>query len=400
MDPKEVTQQHLDRIAAEAIDLSHRIHGEPELAFAEHEASQNVAEALAADGFTVQRGVADLPTALAATAGSGELTVGLFAEYDALPEVGHACGHNIIAAAAVTAARLLAPLADDLGVTVKVFGTPAEESGGGKILMLKRGAFEGVHAAMMVHPSPEDRVTAQTLAVAHLGVSYTGKTAHAGAAPEQGINAADAFTIAQVAIGLLRQHVTADSRIHGIITNGGEAPNIVPGHTAGRFYVRARTMDDLASLQRRVERCFEAGALATGAKLQISLESPPYSHFESDAGMESAYRQNAERLGRRFGSNGTLRGASTDMANVSLVIPTIHPGIGLDCGDAVNHQPEFAAWCAEPTGDRAVLDGALAMAWTVIDVATSDRERRRLLDTARVNDAQELAGQDEVAGGA
>jgi amidohydrolase len=391
MDPKEAAQQHLERIAAEAIDLSHRIHTEPELAFAEHKASQNVTEVLAADGFAVRRGVADLPTALAATTGSGELTVGLFAEYDALPEVGHACGHNIIAAAAVTAARLLAPLADELGVTVKVFGTPAEESGGGKILMLERGAFDGVHAAMMVHPSPEDRVTAQTLAVAHLAVSYTGKTAHAGAAPEQGINAADAFTVAQVAIGLLRQHITADSRIHGIITSGGEAPNIVPGHTSGRFYVRARTIDELASLQRRVERCFEAGALATGAELQISLESPPYSHFESDAGMESAYRQNAERLGRRFESSGTLRGASTDMANVSLVIPTIHPGIGLDCGDAVNHQPEFAAWCAEPTGDRAVLDGALAMAWTVIDIASSDRERRRLLDATSVGDAQQHA---------
>jgi amidohydrolase len=399
MDPKEAAQQYLRQISAEAIELSHRIHAEPELAFAEYKASQNVAEVLAVDGFAVQRGVAGLPTAVAATAGSGELAVGLFAEYDALPGVGHACGHNIIAAAAVTAARLLAPLADELGVTVKVFGTPAEESGGGKILMLERGAFEGVHAAMMVHPSPEDRVTAQTLAVADLSVSYTGKTAHASTAPEQGINAADAFTIAQVAIGLLRQHITADSRIHGIITNGGEAPNIVPGHTSGGFCVRSGTIDDLASLQRRVERCFEAGALATGAELQISLQSPPYSHFESDAGMESAYRQNAERLGRRFESDGTLRRASTDMANVSLVIPTIHPAIGLDCGDAVNHQPEFAAWCAEPTGDRAVLDGALAMAWTVIDIATSDRERRRLLGGTPVSDTQEHAGPDEVASG-
>jgi amidohydrolase len=379
MDPKAAVQQHLDEITADAIDLSHRIHDDPELGFAEHHASENVASVLAADGFAVEKGVADLPTALAATAGTGALTVGLFAEYDALPDIGHACGHNIIAASAVTAARLLAPLADDLGLTIKVFGTPAEESGGGKVLMLERGAFDGVHAAMMVHPSPQDRVTARTLAVSHLAVTYTGKTAHAGVAPERGINAADALTMAQVAIGLLRQHITADSRIHGIVTNGGEAPNIVPGHAEGRFYVRAATLPQLESLQRRVERCFEAGALATGAELSLRLESPPYSHFESDTRLGGLYQANAERLGRSFEPTSKMSGASTDMANVSLVIPTIHPSVGLDCGDAINHQPEFAAWCATPTGDRAVLDAALAMAWTAIDVASSEDERRRLI---------------------
>jgi len=388
MDPKAAAQRQLEGISAEAIDLSHRIHDDPELGFAEHHASENVATVLEAAGFAVETGVADLPTALAASAGSGELTVGLFAEYDALPGVGHACGHNVIAAAAVTAARLLAPLADDLGLTVKVFGTPAEEGGGGKVLMLERGAFDGVHAAMMVHPSPEDQATARALAVSHLAVTYTGTTAHAGVAPERGINAADAFTVAQVAIGLLRQHITADSRIHGIITNGGEAPNIVPGHTEGRFYVRAGTLPQLEDLQRRVERCFQAGALATGAELDISLESPPYSHFESDVRMASLYQSNAERLGRRFEPTTTnIFGGSTDMANVSLVIPTIHPTIALDCGEAINHQPEFAEWCAKPTADRAVLDGALAMAWTVIDIAIQNEERRRLLDGVRAIEA-------------
>jgi amidohydrolase len=383
LDAKAAAQEHLSRIADEAVNLSHQIHGQPELGFAEHEACRNVSAALTNDGFAVQTGVADLPTALAATSGSGELTVGLFAEYDALPEIGHACGHNIIAASAVTAARLLAPLADELGITVKVFGTPAEESGGGKILMLERGAFEGVHAAMMVHPSPQDRVTARTLAVAHLSVTFTGKTAHAGAAPERGINAADAFTVAQVAIGLLRQHISRSSRIHGIVTRGGEAPNIVPGKTTGRFYVRAATLDELADLRLRVERCFQAGALATGCELEINLESPAYSHFESDAPMGSCYSANAQALGRNFDAADELRGASTDMANVSLAIPTIHPSIGLDCGDAVNHQPEFTAWCAEPTGDQAVLDGALGMAWTVIDIARDEVQRRRLLSGVR-----------------
>jgi amidohydrolase len=378
-DLKEEAAQHLERIRPDALVLSHRIHAHPELGFAEHDASRWVAQALSSAGFSVQAGVGDLPTALAATAGTGELTVGLFAEYDALPEVGHACGHNIIAAAATTAGQLLAPLADQLGITVKLFGTPAEEAGGGKILMLDRGVFDGVHAAMMVHPAPTDRVKARTLAVAHLGVSYTGKTAHAAAAPEKGINAADAFTVAQVAIGLLRQHISPASRIHGIITRGGEAPNVVPGLTEGRFYVRTETLEELADLRRRVEQCFQAGALATGCELDITPESPPYSEFDSDPAFEAFYQANAEKLGRSFGQAERSGTASTDMANVSLVIPTIHPSIGLDCGTAVNHQPEFAAWCAEPTGDQAVLDGALAMAWTVIDIATSAEQRRRLL---------------------
>ncbi|HZR48238.1 MAG TPA: M20 family metallopeptidase [Streptosporangiaceae bacterium] len=383
MDVKEAVARHLERIEPDAIALSHRIHGQPELGFAEHSASQWVTEALSRAGFSVTTGVAGLPTALAATTGSGDLTIGLFAEYDALPEIGHACGHNIIAAAAVTAGRLLAPLADDLGITVKVFGTPAEEGGGGKILMLDRGVFDGVHAAMMVHPAPEEQLTARTLAVAHLRVRYTGKTAHASAAPERGVNAADAFTVAQVAIGLLRQHIDPASRIHGVITRGGEAPNVVPGLTEGRFYVRSATLADLADLQRRVELCFEAGALATGCELSIEPESPPYSEFDSDGELETFYRANAETLGRRFPLEASTGPGSTDMANVSLAMPAIHPSIGLDCGAAVNHQPEFAAWCAEPTGDRAVLDAALAMAWTVIDVATSEDQRRRLLSLAQ-----------------
>lgn len=380
---KETAARHLEEIRRDALALSHRIHAHPELGFAEHDASRWVAQALSDAGFNVQPGVGDLPTALAATAGDGELTVGLFAEYDALPEMGHACGHNIIAAAAVTAGQLLAPLAGQLGLTVKVFGTPAEEAGGGKILMLDHGVFDGVHAAMMVHPSPQDQARARTLAVAHLGVSYTGKTAHAAAAPEQGVNAADAFTVAQVAIGLLRQHISPASRVHGIITRGGEAPNVVPGRTEGRFYVRTETLKELDELRPRVERCFQAGALATGCELDIVLESPPYSEFDSDRAMEALYQRNAERLGRSF-SDGDQSGiASTDMANVSLAIPTIHPSIGLDCGTAVNHQPEFAAWCAQPTGDQAVLDGALAMAWTVIDIATSQEQRQRLLSRDR-----------------
>lgn len=379
MDHKSAARAHLDRIEPEALELSHRIHANPELGFAEHRSSQLVADTLAADGFAVQRGVADLPTALEASFGSGELVVGLFAEYDALPAIGHACGHNIIASCAVTAARLLAPMAADLGLTVKVFGTPAEEGGGGKAIMLERRVFDGLHLAMMVHPAPEEMAAMNCLAVVHLVVEYTGKTAHASSAPEKGLNAADAITVAQVAVGLLRQHLPARTRVHGIVTHGGEAANVVPGRTTMQFYIRAETIKELDTIRPRVEACFHAGAVATGCTLSIRSESAPYTEFDSDTAIHDLYRTNARQLGRVFDDDPNRIGGSTDMANVSLVVPTIHPMISLDCGDAVNHQPEFTEFCAAPTGDKAVLDGALAMAWTVIDAATSDTQRQRLL---------------------
>ncbi|MBA3654461.1 MAG: amidohydrolase, partial [Actinobacteria bacterium] len=248
----------VDDGARSLIDLSHRIHANPELCFEEEKSSAWVAEILEGGGFAVDMGVCDLPTAFVATAGSGPLTIAICAEYDALPGIGHACGHNVIAAAAAGAGLALAPLADDLGVTVKVMGTPAEEGGGGKIYMLERGAFDGVDAAMMVHPAPNEMDRFPCLAVSHVDVHYTGKEAHASAFPELGINAADAITVAQTAIGLLRQHIRSTDRIHGIVTHGGDAPNVVPAHTTGKWYIRSRTLKELEDLEPRVYKCFEA----------------------------------------------------------------------------------------------------------------------------------------------
>lgn len=365
------------------VDLSHRIHAHPELGFEEDRSCAWVAEALGNGGLSVTTGVGGLPTALTATAGSGPLTIVVCAEYDALPEVGHACGHNVIAAAAVGAALALAQVADDIGVTVRLVGTPAEEGGGGKVLLLDRGVFDGAHAAMMVHPSNREQVDMPCLAVSHLRVAYSGKAAHASAHPEQGINAADALTVAQVALGLLRQHIRDTDRIHGIVTHGGAAPNIVPAATAGRWYVRARTLAELAELEPRVRDCFEAGALATGARVRLDLESPPYSEMLIDADIAAHYLANATALGRIFPevseADRVRQAGSTDMANVSLCIPTIHPMLGIECGGSSNHQPEFAAWCAREDADRAVVDGATAMAWTAIDVAGDPALRDRLL---------------------
>src|SRR3954471_9320039 len=383
MEAKDAAKAEVDRARDALIELSHTIHAHPELAFEEERSSAWAADALASGGFAVESGVCDLPTAFVATAGSGPLTIGICAEYDALPAIGHACGHNIICASAVGAGIALKDLADDLGITVKVFGTPAEEGGGGKILMLERGAFDGVHAAMMVHPSPTEMPEMPCLAVSHLDVHYTGKEAHASAWPEQGINGADALTIAQVGIGLLRQHIRQSDRIHGIVTHGGDAPNVVPGHTAGTFLVRSRTLAELADLEPRVRNIFEAGALATGCTHTVPPKSPPYSEFNHATAMVALYRANAEKLGRRFPdipkAVAERTAGSTDMANISLALPTIHPMLGLDCLPAVNHQPDFTAACITPKADQAVIDGALAMAWTTIDLATDAAQRDRLL---------------------
>jgi amidohydrolase len=376
---KEELQRLVDARRDTLVELSHRVHQANEIRFEERRSSEMVADALAGAGFHVERGVCDLETAFVATAGGGPLTIGICAEYDALPGIGHACGHNIIAAAAAGAALALASVADELGVTVRVLGTPAEESGGGKILMLDRGAFDGVHAAMMVHPSPEERAHPDCLAVDHFRVHYHGKEAHASSYPERGINAADALTLAQVAIGLLRQHLHAYDQVHGIVVHGGEAPNIVPAHVTARYYVRARNLESLRRLRTRVDRCFEAGALATGAALEQESESPPYSEFTPDLEIGEIYRRNAEAIGRRFPPLPARKGGSTDMANVSLRMPAIHPMLSIDAAGASNHQPEFTAACVAPSADQAVRDGALAMALTVADLAATPAVRERLL---------------------
>jgi amidohydrolase len=379
---KEAARKLIEQRTDDLVGLSTDIHEHPELLFDEHRAADQVARALESAGLEVTTGDYELETAVVGRAGNGPLNIVVCAEYDALPGVGHACGHNIIAAAAVGAGAALAAVADDVGISVTVLGTPAEEGGGGKILMLERGAFAGAHAAMMIHPWPEDRLVPACLAVDHIEVSYTGRSAHASAAPYRGINAGDALTIAQVAIGLLRQHLRPGNQVHGIVTKGGDAPNVVPAHSEGHFMLRALTLEDLEELRPRIERCFEAGALATGSELAIRDLSPAYSHMVTHSGLISTFRHNAEALGRRYPAEDA--GApppmfSTDMANVSLAMPTIHPLIGIQTGGAVNHQPEFAAACVGTSATKALLDGAISMAWTAIDSATTPELRDALL---------------------
>ncbi|MDV6263279.1 M20 family metallopeptidase [Rhodococcoides yunnanense] len=387
----------MDRALATATDevvaLSHSIHAEPELAFEEHRSVAKILDTLRAHDFEVETAVAGMDTAFTASFGSGDLVIGICAEYDALPEIGHACGHNIIAGSAVGAALALAPVADALGITVRVLGTPAEETGGGKVLMLERGVFDGIGAALMVHPGPFDIVGATSLALADVAVKFTGRAAHASAAPEWGINAGDAVTISQVALGLLRQHLAPGQQFHGIVSDGGAAPNIVPGHAELLYYLRANTTESLEALRTKAFACFEAGALATGCTHEIRTVSPTYAALTPDSWLVAAFRQEIEALGRSPLApdlEGFRPLGSTDMGNVTNVLPGIHPVVGLDAGGAVTHQPEFAAACVTESADRALRDGALGLARTAARAAADPSTRARLLDGVSARSAGQL----------
>lgn len=374
-----LTQEALKQQVAAAVDarlgellaISRRLHANPETAWREHASSAFLAGELEARGFAVERGAAGLPTAFVAGYGEGPVTVGLVAEYDALPGLGHACGHNIIAAAAVGAAEALAAVAGDLGIGIRVVGSPAEEGGGGKIPMLEAGCFDGLAFAMMIHPAPADAVYARPRAVAHFDVSYQGFASHAGAYPHLGRNAADAFTVAQVAIGLLRQQLEPSVRVHGIVTEAGTAPNAIPAAARGSWYVRADTLAELDIVFQRVRACFEAGALAAGCEWELTETSPRYAEFRNDEQLARLFAANAAALGRDMdlAENGPrgMGGASTDMGNVSQRVRAIHPTLGIDSLPAVNHQPEFTAATVTPAAERAVRDGAVLLAQTAID---------------------------------
>ncbi|MFV2063864.1 MAG: M20 family metallopeptidase [Chloroflexota bacterium] len=361
------------------IELSHRIHANPQVGYEETLASGWLADELEAAGFDVQRGVYDMPTALIGSIGSGALHIVICAEYDALPIVGHACGHNVICSASAGAGLALAPLVDQLGIRLSVLGTPAEEGGGGKIPFVDGGFFDDVHAAMMVHPfpGPGDHAEPPIIAVRNLSVTYRGHEAHASAYPHLGINAADAMVIAQTAIALQRQQLLPTDRVHGIVTKGGDAPNIIPAETTADFMVRAPTRERMDEVVALVRRCFEAGALAPGAELEL-IEEIAYFDMRHDSELAAIYQRNAESIGRTFDET-TASPYSTDMGNVSYVVPSIHADIAIESGGAVNHQAEFAAACATPSADQAIFDAALGMALTVIEIASDDAVRKRLL---------------------
>ncbi len=373
--------QAVDRMRDELLRISRAIHANPELAFEEHEAASLLVAALREAGLEVEAGVRGLETAFSAEFGAdGSPCVALLAEYDALPEMGHACGHNLIATASVGAGLALASLADRLPGRVRVLGTPAEEHGCGKELMAREGALDGIDAALMMHPSSVNLVSMPCIAMAELEVRYRGQSAHAAAMPERGVNALDAMVVGYQAVAALRQHIARDERIHGIITDGGQAPNVVPERTAGRFYVRAANEQNLAPLKQRVEACFRAGAEATGADVEIEWGAADYLDLRFNEPLATAFRTNAETLGREFFPIDKLPPSvqgSTDMGNVSHRVPSIHPMLAAAPLHCTIHNPEFAKWAGSEMGEAAALDGAKALAMTALDFFADADLRQR-----------------------
>ncbi|WP_440572092.1 M20 family metallopeptidase [Streptomyces sp. KR2] len=369
---REATGRSVAQERATLTRLSRRIHAHPETAFGEHRAAAWCAELLAARGFTVSTPAYGLDTAFTATAGSGPVTVAFACEYDALPGLGHACGHNLIAAAGVGAALGLAPVADALGLRIKVLGTPAEERGAGKALMLAAGAFEGVDAAMMVHPCPFEMADFRSFALGTLDVTYTGRAAHPSLNPQEGRNAADALTVAQVALGLLRQHLPAEWRVHGITTAAGTSPNAVPDRATASYELRALAAEDLGALRERVEACFRAGALAAGCDVTLERPEPDYLDFRGDPELIARWTANARELGRPEPVE-RAPFACTDMGNVSHAVPSLHPVLDISGGTCGPHEPEFAEAALSPAAEQALMDGATAMAWTAADFASARR---------------------------
>ena len=365
--------EEVDRRADLLLEISHRVHADPELLFAEHRAAALVATALEDAGLDVQRGAFGLETAVAARAGTERPEAGAVAvlcEYDALPRIGHACGHNVIAAAGLGAGMAAASVAAEAGGGLLVLGTPAEEGGGGKILMGERGAFDGVGAAMMVHPSGFDLTEPEVIAVASIRVTYHGRSAHAAAYPELGRNALDAAVLGYSAVAALRQHIAPTERVHGVFTEAGEKPNIVPDRAVAEWYVRSATLESLQPLKQRVRACLEAGATAAGCTMEWEPTAPEYSDLRTNRPLADLYRHNSARVGRVVTEPGPGRRvtASTDMGNVSYLVPSIHPMMAISPASVSLHSTDFADWAAAPEGDRAVLDGAKAMAMTVVDL--------------------------------
>ena len=369
----------VDRRAGVLLDVSHRIHERPELLFEEHFASGLLADVLEREGFAVERGALGLETAFVGrpagntgvdgTEGGGP-RIAILCEYDALPGIGHGCGHNIIAAAGLGAALAAATVVAEAGGRLDVVGTPAEEGGGGKVLLGDRGAFDGVDAALAVHPAGVDLIQPDVIAIATYEVEYFGRAAHAAAAPDKGRNALDAAVLGYNAVAALRQHMAPTDRVHGVFLKAGEKPNIVPDHTLAQWYVRSATAASLQALKQRVMACLEAGTTAAGCTMEVRQPWPEYTDLRHNRPLGELYRANSARLGREVAEPGphTRLMVSTDMGNVSYRVPTIHPIVKVSPSDVGLHSAEFATWAASPDGDRGVLDAAKAMAMTVVEL--------------------------------
>jgi amidohydrolase len=361
--------KEIDSSYKELRELSRKIHDNPETAMQERRASGWLSEYLEKNGFKVEKGICDLPTAFRAKYGKGKPAIAFLAEYDALPKVGHACGHNLIATSTVAAGMAARQAVERSGGSVIVYGTPGEEIAGGKAIMAKRGAFRDADIAMITHPGGGHHVFMNVLACQNLDVEFFGKAAHAAAEPEIGINALAAMILSYNAIDALRQHIKEKARIHGIITDGGEVANVVPAHTAASFIVRAEDDRYLDELEERVISCFAGAAAATGAEFKYRWDEVRYAAMRNNLALAKMFQKNMTALGHRIpvGEHAKFSG-STDVGNVSQLVPSIHPTVAIATEKIPTHSPEFARAAATEGALSCMLDAAKAMAMTAVDL--------------------------------
>lgn len=365
----------IDSRSADLISISHEIHAHPELNFEEKFAHDILTQYIADSKLKVTRGAFELDTAFdVSVRGGNGPTVAVICEYDALPGIGHACGHNIIATAGLGAGVALSAVAELCGGNLRLMGTPAEEGGGGKVEMARKGAFKNIDAAMMIHPSDRDLARMNAIAIQQLFVRFAGLAAHAAVSPDKGKNALDAAVLGYMNVAAMRQHIRPTERVHGIFTKAGEKPNIVPREAEMDWYVRSDTIETLQPLKARIAKCLEAGAMAADCTISFDWQKNTYADLVDNLPLLSSYVQNSAQMGRDLTTDflpGT-GGGSTDMGNLSYLVPSIHPMLQVAPHGVSLHSAQFAEFTASKDADKAILDGAKIMAMTAIDMWLSE----------------------------
>jgi amidohydrolase len=387
---KHRVMKEVDDWRARLIRLADTIHANPEIAFEEFESAALLSKTLEESGFAVERNVAGLETAFVATLSGqgGGPTVAFLAEYDALPGLGHACGHNLIGASAIGAGLAIRAVLPTLAGRVQVVGTPAEEGGGGKAILVEAGVFDSVDAAMMIHPSTHNMTRRRSLTSYKVSIEFHGKAAHAAAKPDEGINALEAMILTYNGINALRQHLRDDARIHGVITHGGEAPNIVPDYTAAKFYVRALDTPYCTKVLEGLQACAEGAARATGARLKLAEYAPRYDAMMPNPKLADLIEANMATLGIEVKApEPDERMGSSDMGNVSQVVPALHPYLAIGPEEMGGHTVEFREAAASPTGHEGMIRAAKLLAMTGVDLLM---EPTHLIAAKRAFEAQHM----------
>ena len=384
-DAKTRVAQAVDRLADELERISLQIHANPELCFQEHKAAGWLVEFLAGQGAAVERGVGGLPTAFRATISGGRPgpTIAIMAEYDALPNIGHACGHNVIATAGAGAGGAIAAALHPLpfGGRIQVIGTPAEEGGAGKVRLMEAGVFEGVDAAMMIHGRCGTQVWRPSLGIIKVACQFFGRASHASSWPWRGVNALNAMIQLFVSLDAMRQQLRPDARVHGIITKGGDQANIIPEHTAAEFYLRAPTKEYCRELLRRFEAAAEGAATATGCTTRVTADAIVHDPLKANVVMAELFARNLERIDFPVDpDDGEAGYGSTDCGNVSQAIPTIHPYVRISPDGVPGHSREFAEWAKSPLARRGMVAGAKALAMTALDLLAEPEALRKAQD--------------------